>query len=217
MGSGDLERKEEKHRWRTSGAVTGRGRGLRHARLQAFPSPGSGQGTSPQTLLVCLALSDGGSVCSLHPGLSPRGSWHWLKLWEQESETEAFRRLPDLNQSHGHETESPIENSIIAKCLGIYIYLCLRVSSLLKRKKTTHLAKMGKKEVLLNKYSGWLFRTLEIMNRVKKKCPWQVVNRLYLGRVQIRGPRQASSHSPGVFLCLFITTHTFTHQKCGGH
>lgn len=88
----------------------------------------------------------GNNVCGPLPGSSPQGSCHWLTLWDQEFETEAFRRLPDLNQPHGHETELPTENSIIAKCQGVYLSVPEILISLLK-KKNTHLAKRqsGKK------------------------------------------------------------------------
>lgn len=43
------------------------------------------------------------------------------KLLEHKCETKSFRRHPDLNQSHVHETELPIENCNIAKCQGIYL------------------------------------------------------------------------------------------------
>lgn len=56
------------------------------------------------------------NICGPLPGPSPQ-----KQLWGQECETEAFRRLPDLNQSHRHATELPIENCIIAKCQGIYL------------------------------------------------------------------------------------------------
>lgn len=53
--------------------------------------------------------------------LSSQDSCHQLKLWEKEHETKAFRKLPYLNQPHRHETNLPIENCIIAKCLCIYL------------------------------------------------------------------------------------------------
>lgn len=63
----------------------------------------------------------------------------------------------------------PIENCIIAKCQGIYIYLCLRFSSLFKEKATRLAKTQSGKNVLVDKYSGWLLRMFEMMNCAKKK------------------------------------------------
>lgn len=73
------------------------------------------------------------NVCGPVPGPSPQGSRHWLKPWEQAGETEAFKRLPDLNRSCGHETEVPIENCIRAKC-QIYLSAPESLISFLNKK-----------------------------------------------------------------------------------
>lgn len=83
---------------------------------KASPSSRLSRDSSPSvpfSVWLCVVENN---VCGPLPGPSPQ-----KQLWGQECETEAFRRLPDLNQSHRHAAELPIENCVIAKCRGIYL------------------------------------------------------------------------------------------------
>lgn len=158
----------------------------------------------------------GNNVCGPLPGPSPQGSCHWLKLWGQECETDAFRQLPDLNQPHRHETELLIENRIIAKWQGIHLSVPEILISFLKKKPHIWPKRKVEKMYCWTNIQDSCSECLKWWTAWKKKCLWQIVSRLYLG-VQSQGPCQLSSHSPSVFPCLFITIHTFTHKKCSGH
>lgn len=128
------------------------------SKVEAFQSPISCWGTLPKCPFSVWLDLMGNNVCGPLPGPYPQGSCHWLRVWEQLYETEAFLRLPDLNQSHSQETELPIENSTTAKCHGmcvyVWVYVCMcmhiyvpEILIPLLKKKTTHLAKRqsGKK------------------------------------------------------------------------
>lgn len=70
------------------------------------------------------------------------------------------------------------------------------------------------KNILLNKYSGWLSQNVWNDELSGKKCVWQIVSRLYLG-VLIQGfpPPPLISHNPDVFPYLFITIPHIHTQK----
>lgn len=137
---------------------------------------------------------------SVRSGPSPQ-----KQLWGQECETQTFRRLPDLNQSHRPATESPIESCTTAKC-RVYSYLCRRFSSLFKEK-ATHLAKrQSGKNVLLNKYSGWLLRMFEMMNCVEKGKKKRARGKLLAGYIWGSKPRAPANgvHPAQVFFHVYL-------------
>lgn len=118
----------ERRGWHSSMTTLGKGGGGCSTRgYMLSPSPDSSEAKAspssrlsrdsspsvPFSVWLCVVENN---VCGPLPGPSPQ-----KQLWGQECETEAFRRLPDLNQSHRHAAELPIENCVIAKCRGIYL------------------------------------------------------------------------------------------------
>lgn len=128
----ERDRKGEKRRWQSSMTTLGRGAADHGYALSRSPdsseakaSPSScGSGDFTEHPFLCLAPFRGKRCMWPTPwAFAPK------QLWGQEAETqppyvrlsEAFRRLPDLNQSHRHATELPIDSCIIAKCQRVYL------------------------------------------------------------------------------------------------
>lgn len=136
MGEGQEGRETEVAQRRTTLGRGGVGGELSARGYMLLPSPDSSEAKASRSSCLSrassLSVPFSGSIqwktMSVRSGPSPQ-----KQLWGQECETQTFRRLPDLNQSHRPATESPIESCTTAKCR--YIVICAGDSHLFLKKK----------------------------------------------------------------------------------
>lgn len=127
--------------------------------------------TPPWASLSHLALFDGKQCLWPTPwafssGFLPLAQATGAGVWDRGLPAASrFKPTPQTRDSIAYR------ESYYSQVAG-YIFICAREPHLLFKEKATHLAKaQSGKNVLLDKYSGWLFRMFEMMNCVEKNMP----------------------------------------------